>query len=129
VLSLVVASTSVAAFGCEGCPDLAYRAFEFELTNVDPGEVLYTVTDEVTGTVVCDATASAESCIIDNGVYSMVFEQGGVDFETLTGVCTQGDVTGCEAEDAEAKGLPPLIRVVHDANGWSATLERQGPCS
>jgi hypothetical protein len=127
-LALIWTAAAGYGLGCSGCPDLAVRAFEFEVDGADPGEVLITVTNEGGGTVVCADTAIAEACTAGKGVYTMSFKQGGVVFGELTGICTAGDATGCAAEDAEAEGQPPLIRVVHDASGWTLTLERQGAC-
>lgn len=128
MLGVLAAVSASQALGCGGCPDLAVQAFEFEVTGGDPGEILITVTNEADSSVPCAATAVAEHCVAPEGSYTITFSSGGQQFGELNGVCTAGDATGCAAEDAQAKGDPPLIAIVRGAGGWSVTLERQGPC-
>ncbi|MBW2527020.1 MAG: hypothetical protein JRI23_22760 [Deltaproteobacteria bacterium] len=125
----VVAGLSLTA-GCESCPDLWYRAFEIELFGADPTQVFLTATEENTGEVPCDDRALAENCLAGPGVYTLSFEFPGPIFREVNGVCTLGNHEGCPAEDAEAQGPPPLIRVERDSTTgeWNVTVERDGTC-
>lgn len=114
--------------GCETCPDLFYKAFEFDISGADPTHTRYTITEQTTGAMPCQDIAAAENCKAGAGVYDMSFVVNGVPIGDLQGVCTLGDQTGCAAEDAEARGPSPLIRIENVAGVWEIALERQGPC-
>ena len=114
--------------GCETCPDLFYQAFEFDISGADPTHVRYTITEQTTGAMPCQDIAAAENCKAGAGVYDMSFVVSGSPIGDLPGVCTLGDQTGCAAEDAEARGPSPLIRIALVSGTWEITLEREGPC-
>ena len=75
-------------FGCDSCPDLRYRAFEFELSGADPSHVRMTITDQETGEQPCQDIALAENCNAPSGMYDMSFVASGVPSGDLSGVCT-----------------------------------------
>lgn len=128
VLGLAGAAATVA--GCEGCPDLWYQAFEFEVTGEDRTHIFLTATEQGTGEIPCNDRALAENCLAGPGVYDLSFELAGNVIGELQGVCTLGDQDGCAAEDAEAQGPPPLVSIDLDPStgDWHVTLEREGPC-
>lgn len=127
-LGLSFLASAALASGCSSCPDLAYRAFEFDIQGGDPSLIIMTVTDPATGATPCDQIALSENCRPPAGKYDLSFTVSGAAVGSLTEVCTLGELSGCAAEDAEAKGAPAQIRLLRDGTGWTITLERQGVC-
>jgi hypothetical protein len=116
------------SLGCESCPDLWYRAFEFDVRGADESHVRMTATEQGTGRLGCEDVALSENCKANAGVYDLTFQLSGVSIGGVDGVCTLGDLTDCAAEDAEARGPWPLIKLELSQGTWTHTIERQGVC-
>lgn len=129
-LVVAMSASLTLGLGCDSCPDLWYQAFEFEVFGDDRTHIFLTATEESTGEIPCNDRALAESCLAGPGTYHLSFERQSNIIGELSGVCTLGDQTDCAAEDAEAQGPPPLVRVERDSTtgDWNVTLEREGPC-
>ena len=120
------------AFGllsCHSCPDLAYRGITFEFENVEqPDSVIVTATRQSDGSTWggCDHTA-ATACSLDPGAYDLLLEFEGDPFGQVSGICSPGHLTGCEAEEAEEE-TGPVVTVRWDGSDMLVALTRRGFC-
>jgi len=112
------------------CPDLAVQAVVFTYGDgVDPSRVTLDVTDADSGEAVLTGASPDEAMGLVAGIYDLTFYQDGVQANALEDLCTEGALTGCDAEDFESEGaLTPNILIAVFEDSIVATLEVNGTC-
>jgi hypothetical protein len=127
VLILFTLVAVPAAVACDDdCPDLARPAVNVTLQGIEDTSLLRVSVATTDGTVLTDAELDQLSGL-DAGSYDMVFTHDGSEFGSLSGVCTVGALTGCDAEDAPASDTPS-IEITMEGTDIDVSLASNGAC-
>ena len=111
------------------CPDLAVQALVFTFEGVDGSLLTLNVTDAESGEAVLTGASPDDAGTLEAGRYDITFDWDGVQANSLEDLCTEGYMTGCEAEDFEQEGgIVPNIVVEAFQDSIVATLESNGNC-
>ena len=129
-LTLIAGVALAPSASCgDDCRDLVRSAVHVTLYDIDdPSQIRVTVTS-TDGTVLTDASLE-ELGELDAGSYDLTFRldaPGLTAISHVNGVCTVGQLTGCDAEDQPAAGTPH-VDLTLNGTALVGELSSNGAC-